>query len=542
MVRTNFPRAAAAITVGLIPIFSAFSQGSTYEAAAFAGQGAPGGGTFAGFDTPRIGADGTLGFVSWLGNERSVLIKGRAGSLARVAMSGDSAPGGGKFDGFGPLSVSKDGLLAYRASIFEGESLTEGLWIEGAGAAGVALTVVDFGFPAFRAGTVLSIKARIEAPRGQFDESYQDVLLLGAPGHVNAVLNQGDPAPGFPAGATIRSLLGYESAGPGLDMNESGAVALKAIVRAVPSGTPVQREAIYAGSPADLRLVAAEGRAAPGIPDGVVASLSSEPSIASNGLVAFSAHVEAGEGGSLDAVFAGSPTAVEPIVRTGSQVPTAPEGVVFRGFHRTAINETGDVVFGATIEYPDETTREGIWIKRQSGAPVLIAISGIALDSPDGPVELHSVDFAGPGSFNDLHQFVFRASTGNGGGVYVADTRPGIPWLRLTQPRNRHEQVTQARVARIAGRAIDDTGIESVEYTVTPLGPVDGAKKKRTRVTRGPRLAKGDRNWSFDVPLAMGRNRISIVATDKLGNVSEPIEFTMIRWAPSVGSANGKKR
>jgi hypothetical protein len=542
MVRQTFS-IAAAVALSLLPCASVFSQGATYQTAAFSGEQAPRGGKFAVFDLPRIGEDGTVAFVSWLSNEHVGIFKHTAvadGITTAVVLSGDTADGDEKFSFFGPLSVSRDGLLAYSATTYGPESRSEGIWLEDT-YAGTGLTVLDYGVPAFRAGNRLGIKAIVDdSERGGLYED-REVLLWGAPENLTARLSTDEAAPGFPSGTVVRRIFRYEeSPGHGMDMNESGEVALKVVVAASPSGTPVQQGVIYAGTPGALKVVAAEGAAAPaGL--GVFERLSDEPSIASNGLVAFSAKAS-DENHFTEAVFAGRPGSLVPIVRAGDPVPTAPSGVRFRHFGRTVINETGDVVFGAIIEYPNETYRDGIWIKRQDGPPVLIAVSGITLDSPAGPKELAFVDFAGPGTFNNLHQFVFRAETTDGeAGIYVADTRPGIPWLRLTKPRTRREQVTQARVARIAGRAIDDTGIASVEYTVTPLGEARGAKKRK-RAVRGPRRAKGDRNWSFDVPLALGRNRISIVATDKLGNISEPIVFTMIRWEPGVRVAKAKRR
>jgi hypothetical protein len=167
--------------------------------------------------------------------------------------------------------------------------------------------------------------------------------------------------------------------------------------------------------------------------------------------------------------FAGPVGDLALIVESGDPVPTAP-GVTFKSFDRAVVNETGDVVFGATIEYPNETTRYGMWVKRRDGLPVLLAISGIPLETPSGFAEVDDVRFAGPGTFNDLHQFAFRASSERGNGIYIADTRPGIPWLRILEPRSRRDQVTQDRVARISGRAMDETGIASVEFEVTPIG------------------------------------------------------------------------
>jgi hypothetical protein len=327
----------------------------------------------------------------------------------------------------------------------------------------------------------------------------------------------------------------YDGVGVGVDANESGEIAIKVGVRPDPSPTPFPIGAIYAGAPKNPTLVAEEEQPAPGIPDTLYYELSQHPSIAANGLLAFEATLFGD--GPASAIFSGRPGAISPLVREGDGVPTT-TGVTFSSMRGAVVNSTGDVVFRAQICYDGEGTREGFWIKRRTGEPVLVAIDGMKLPTPTGDREVSDVDFAGPGTFNDLHQFVFLATFDNGDrGIYVADTRPGKPFVVVRTPRKPRQFVTTEASVEVSGTAFDDTGIAKVEYTVArevSAQKKGGKRAKKKFVVSREKRAKGDRNWSFKVPLSMGLNLISIVATDKLGNESEPYKIRMLRYDPDA--------
>jgi hypothetical protein len=271
----------------------------------------------------------------------------------------------------------------------------------------------------------------------------------------------------------------------------------------------------------------------------MVDHLSPRPSIAANGFVAFSADLYGS--GPVSAIFSGAPGLIAPAAVEGALVPTTAD-VHFSTLSDAVVNSTGDVIFRARIYYPNESSREGIWIKRISGDPVLIAINGMMLATPDGDREVESVDFAGPGTFNDLHQFVFLATFQNGDqGIYLADTRPGAPVVFVRTPRKARDFVTTKDRVEVSGLATDDTGVAKVEYTVsrevsaTKRGGKHGLKKNPKRFVVSPaRRSKGEAQWSFKVPLSIGLNLISIVATDKLGNESEPFKIRMLRYDPDA--------
>jgi len=528
---------------------AAFAQeaGASYQVLAFTGQSAPGGGIYSRLGLPKLGADGTVAFLDGLNESGTPRVVASSFGTVRLVEKADSATpeGDGTFSSFEAVSVAFDGRVAFNAMTQIGESSQAGVWAENSGVQ-VPDTLVDFGPAAFRAGSILGLKSRVES-RYRDLASTDALSILGGKGANNALL-AGDVLPS-PAGEVKAKTIfdssvysdpfveGYR-AGTEVDVNESGNVALKVITTPAASPTPSTRQAIYAGLPNALKPVATTGDAAPGIAGFVMKDLSPRPSLASNDFVALSATLSGSQESSSTAVFAGRPGTLRPIVKAGDPVPGA-TGVVFDDvFSSVVINETGDVIFKARIRYPNDGTRDGIWIQRISGGPVLLAVDGIQLPTPSGDQEVTAVDFAGPGTFNDLHQFVFRATFGDKDGIYLADTRAVAPWVRVIYPRKARDRVTRDAVYTISGTAEDDTGVAKVEYTVQRekngrqrLQATGKARQeKHFKAKSEPKLAKGDRNWKFLVPLSVGDNRIEVTATDRLGNVSEPLVLVIRRY------------
>jgi len=131
-----------------------------------------------------------------------------------------------------------------------------------------------------------------------------------------------------------------------------------------------------------------------------------------------------------------------------------------------------------------------------------------------------------------------RIAFGDKDGIYLADTRAVAPWVRVIYPRKARDRVTRDAVYTISGTAEDDTGVAKVEYTVQRekngrqrLQATGKARQeKHFKAKSEPKLAKGDRNWKFLVPLSVGDNRIEVTATDRLGNVSEPLVLVIRRY------------
>jgi len=525
---------AAGLMAVVLPAFG--QAGASYDVVAFTGQPAPGGGQYSNFGLPKLGADGTVAFIDGIDAEFGTprVVASFFGKPRLVAQAGQAAPESGMtYDSFSAVSVAFDGRVAFNGTT-TGRGFSVGIFGENVSLA-LPTSFVDFGPAAFRAGNLVAIKG--EQATGA--ESFAEVLGLVNGQGATTPLVEGQTLPGRSGNVLVRRIFqgseggadAYDSlAGTTVDANESGNVALKVLTTPGPSPTPFTVQNLYAGAPSALKRVATEGEPAPAMPGAYLNDLSPHPSIASDGHVAFSATIYDNSESSSTAVFAGFPGALQPIVRGGDAVPTT-NGVTFHDvFGPAVVNETGDVIFKAVILYPNGGTREGIWIQRRSGGPVLIAANGVSLPTPSGNQVATSVDFAGPGTFNDLHQFVFRASFASGEGIYLADTRAVIPWVRVSYPRKPRDRVTKENSITIRGTAEDDTGIAKVEYTVQRDAKSRGKTRKKGKKVTFHKLAKGDKFWRFEVPLVMGINRISVTATDKLGNVSEPLVLRILRY------------
>jgi len=519
--------------------------GSSYNLVAFTDQPAPGS-ELPGFQdryrvlgVPAIGNGGDVAFSGDFSNPTQetfgeAVWAGRPGALARVTDTSTPAPGAeGLFSSFGAVAINALGQVAFIATAL-GETEEFGIW--DVGPLGLAFGLS--GGHAETLGPVVFNKSRAVALKIKFPGATMSVLINGILGFADPVLQDGDFAPGF-QGEKILEIIGNPvdpaSAGDRVDLNDTGELAFKAIVGDTSAETSFG--VIYSGMPEDLKPIAVEGDPAPGIEDTVYSVLDGHPSLSSNGFVAFVSQIVPSSPLLLgvtapSAIFATGPDAgLRPIVREGDEVPGAP-GVVFGAFSNPCVNSAGDVVFSAEIVYPGGGTRPSIWVKRMTGGPVLLAASGVNFGTPFGVLEAESVDFVGAGGFNDLNQAIFRAKFTDDAdaGIYVADTRPGAPVITVISPATPTEQVTKGKQIFVTGTAFDETGIAKVEYTVTAIQKAGKRKKGRpARHVSPTRRAIGTANWQFLIPLVLGRNRVSVVATDSVGNVTE-CEFTVIRY------------
>lgn len=519
----------------------AAGEGSSYRYVAYTGQSIPGGtALYSTFDVPRIGQNGAVAFVASLDSLLSGVFAGQPGNLGLVALQGGSAGGGFiTFASFSNIAVNSAGDTSFQTVLSADGSVgalwsgNSGLGIEAGDVLGnFANTVVgSLAPPSLNAGNRLAAKLSLNLATN-FGQSTTSALAVGAAGAMSAVLKAGDAAPGI-ANGTIVSL--YDSDVPDNDrpdQNDSGTIVFYATV--TQDGGQTSFGVLYGGQVGNFKPIAIEGQAAPGIADALYSFIHEDPSVSSDGKIAFVADLSSDSqtvSVPSQAVFAGEAGALAPIVRTGDTVPTT-TNVVFSDITRACVNETGDVVFLASMLYPNQTTRPSIWVQRRTGDAVLVAASGVPFDTPSGSQEATDVNFAGPGAFNDLHEIAFEASFANGSGIYLADTRPGAPVITVSTPRRPRDFVTMQRFISVRGLAIDDTGVAKVEYTVQSTSTRHRGKG-RLRHSIAQR-AKGNAAWSFQVPLAMGRNEIAITATDKLGNVSRPYRLVVLRYQCSA--------
>jgi hypothetical protein len=519
----------------------AAGEGSSYRYIAYTGQSIPGGtALYSTFDVPRIGQNGAVAFIASLDSQLSGVFAGQPGSLDLVALQDGSAGRGFvTFASFSNIAVNSAGETAFQ-TVLSADGSVDALWsgnsglgIEaGDGLGNFANTVVtSLAPPSLNAGNRLAAKLSLSLGV-TFGQSTTSALAVGAAGAMSAVLKAGDPAPGIANGTIVRL---YDSDVPDNDrpdQNDSGTIAFYATV--TQDGGQTSFGVLYEGPVGNFKPVAIEGQAAPGIADALYSFIHEDPSVSSDGKIAFVADLSSDSETVTvpsQAVFSGPAGELAPILRTGDTVPTT-TNVVFSDITRACVNETGDVVFQAGMMYPNQTVRPSIWIQRRTGDAVLVAASGVPFDTPSGSQEAIDVNFAGPGAFNDLHEVAFEANFNKGAGIYLADTRPGAPLITVSTPRRPRDFVTMRRSISVRGLAFDDTGVAKVEYTVRSSSAQHRGKGRVSHAIT--QHAQGDAAWSFQVPLAMGRNEVAVTATDKLGNVSRPYRLVILRYQCSA--------
>jgi hypothetical protein len=215
--------------------------------------------------------------------------RGADPSLRRVAVTGQSVPGGGAFDRFSVESlpivapINNKGQVAFFATVLRGRA-TEGFFI----ASGTRIT---------------------------------------------KIAADGDPAPG----GGVFSGFGRH---PVPALSDAGEVAFAAAIagaRAV--------EGIFVASPRGVRAIALAGGAAPDIPSGTFASIDA-PAINDRGDVTFLATVRRGRE-SIEAIYVRSGGKTRKVVAQGDP---APAGGAFAGFGPPSLNGKGSVVFGGVVE------------------------------------------------------------------------------------------------------------------------------------------------------------------------------------------------
>jgi hypothetical protein len=276
-----------------------------------------------------------------------------------------------------------------------------------------------------------------------------------------AVAHEGARAPGTPDGVF------YDSFGKPT-ANENGQVAFHARLR---GSIGVGDYGVWGGAADDLRLVALDRDAAPGVVGEVFESSFgnpfSNPTINSAGEIAFAAKsrmfpttlesigVWAVRGDVLELV-----AALDAQIPPDSQLPPIAGSIAFRSILGTlldlspssgsgpAINASGQVAFGSLLigEGIDASNDVAIWAEDRQGQLHLIAREGDAIEVAAGDfrtiAELSGgILGGGPvggnrNNFNDLGQVAFRATFTDGTqGVFVSDLvavpEPASVWLLI---------------------------------------------------------------------------------------------------------------
>jgi hypothetical protein len=199
------------------------------------------------------------------------------------------------------------------------------------------------------------------------------------PNGLQLIYRGGDQAPGTPSGVLYAG--SYSNGWIGFVLNGVGQTAYSTSLTG-PGIDSTNAQAVWAGAPGSMALVARAGEHAPGTASGVsFARLSFDVrslSLNDAGQVAFQAGLT-GAGVNLNndtGIWAGTPGNLSLVVREGDQVPGMASGVQFLDFvfKSAHLNNAGKMVFSADF-YGPGASGEGIW-SNASGSLALVARTG----------------------------------------------------------------------------------------------------------------------------------------------------------------------
>ncbi len=301
------------------------------------------------------------------------------GVLRLVAREGDPAPGTSNGVVFAriaerlyeSLSINPSGQLAFN-SFLEGDGVTastsSGYWVGdanslrlGARAGDMAPGIpnANFGSFHFLGAPRINSAGEVAIHRDVIGDDVTAVsdrgIWAGPPGDLQLVVRKGDPAPGLPSGATIRSMSGSE-------LSDNGGFAFRSS-----HGSDFT---IWKTSGDSLELVTTTGDPAPGIP-GVSFKFLLPPAVNAFGEVAFLTTL-LGDGvdeTNSESIWSERSGTLEMIARSGDQATGTPEGVVFGGSTRgrslsgVFSDDAGGVLFSSVLtgDGIDDTNNRGFW-------------------------------------------------------------------------------------------------------------------------------------------------------------------------------------
>ena len=427
----------------------------TFEPIAFDGDPAPGTGTT--FSLPSFSGNlnnqGEILFQSRLNVPPSLtfeiddeaIFSSTGGTLSLVARLGDAAPGAGEGATFGflgrPPSLNDQGDIVFGANL-RGTGVTRGNNDAVFSDVGGSLSpVIREGEAAPGAGEGVLFGTILDLPlNNQGEIAFTSIFLTGTGvtrgndnavfsdvgGSLSLVAREGDAAPGAGEGVALGDFLGSPV------LNDQGEIAFRTFLTGtgVTDGNNVATFSDVGGS---LSLVAREGDPVPGVGEGeTLEFFLDELSINDQGEVVFLAEILSAapmDGGGMGmeggmgmgpptsdlGIFSNEEGALSLVARTGDAAPGAGDGVIFNFFDALALNDQGDIVFGANLTGTGVTDANDRAIFGESDGMFSILVrEGDIIDLGDG--DLATIIFLnlGRNAFNDLGQIAFFADLSDG--------------------------------------------------------------------------------------------------------------------------------
>jgi hypothetical protein len=206
------------------------------------------------------------------------------------------------------------------------------------------------------------------------------VSVVQAQPELRTVALSGQQAPGAPAGvlySTFNSPV----------LNDRGQTAFLARLAGV-GVTTVNDDGLWSEGTGTLNMVMRGGMPAPGTPVGVNFSLVTDPELNNAGNIAFRS-VLTGTGvnaNNSQGYWSTTPGSLQLIARSGTQPPGTSGDAAFLNMNQISMNETGEVVFSATLRGTGISlfNDDGIWWQGSGPLALVVRQTGLAAVAPDG--------------------------------------------------------------------------------------------------------------------------------------------------------------
>ena len=376
--------------------------GAATTVVAVTGESAPGGGSFAEFvDNVASGGAGQVAFSAVLNDGSAGLYVWAGGALSEVVRTGDAAPNGGVYSALLLIGVATDGRVGFRAAVAAG----------------------------------------------------RDGLFMTTPNGVKSLVQTGDASP---VGSTFRTVTGAS-------MNDSGTVAFRGDLN---GGTQAGVFRIDTSGPVPLVQAVVLAGATVGGPTTTISSLPSSltPAINSGGTVAFRASVQGGNGGS--GIFVAPPGAtLQQVVSARDKIDV---GALVR-LRDPAIADDGSLVIPASV-----TGNGPLLVIYRGGALSTLAQVGQPTDIDTGDERFR---FAQPSVREAAEDAVF---TGTREGIFVVGRDGSLAMLAFVG--GKAPASLGGTFAGFDPPAADAPGVAAFGVEVK-----DGKKVSRAIVMSGPR-------------------------------------------------------
>ena len=396
-----------------------------------------------------VGVSATQTSGLWIGNDQSLTLLAAEGSVAPQAENGAT------FGGLAGVraTLNRRGDVAFNANLngapystIGNNNYRDGLWIlNRSGPVATMLATMNapalgdealfFGFstslyPALNKNGVAAFAAsHLMAPAAS---AILNSLWVASGSGFELRGTQGQSLPEIGANAKLSfmSPLGF---------NANGTIAVSGSF-SNPGGNPTSGTAIVVSNATGISLAAYSGAPAPGTNGHVFRDTFYEPSVSSNGFIAF--YGSEWDGSDLNSgrsgIWAGAPNDLKLIAHQGDTVPNT--GARFGSFFRDtpSLNRFDQMAFPATLTDLQSGANSGsLWATDLDGNLVMIARSGEGLEVAPGDVRTISSlsmvakqgdDDGRPRSMNDLGQVVFSANFTNGtSGIFLSNAVAHLP-------------------------------------------------------------------------------------------------------------------